>query len=215
MTNEATVPVRGKCLGCQTVALRTEYETTATVLLVRILCSVCGGKRIAKVEGVDVPTPEPERPPLRDIRVPEPDVPDLSDEQLRAELDDDPALLASIDRPAVEERMVPPPAPPGRAAAGLAASDAAGRAGWSEAELAEVKRAILAVADRLDEFTVDDVYLELGPGFPVTKGIAGRLQAARNAGVIEATGSVAFSQREGEHGHGQRIGIWRSLRRAK
>lgn len=205
-------PIRAKCLGCQTVAVRTEYETTASALLLRIRCATCGDKRIASVAEGGVEMEEAEReylrsrsepPPLRDIRVPEPDVPiegeELSEEQLRAELG--------------EEVVEPPSAPPGRLEAGLAASDASGSAGWSEEELATVKRAILAVADRLDEFTADDVWTELGSAFPVTKGIAGRLNAAAKAGVIEATGRVGISQREGEHGHGQRLGIWRSLRR--
>lgn len=206
-------PIRAKCLGCHTVEVRTSYETTATPLLLRIRCAICGEKRIASVAegGVEMEAAEREYlrsrgepPPIHDVRVPEPDVeieePELSEEQLRAELDQD---------------VEPPPAPPGRLEAGLAASDASGSAGWSEEELAAVKRAILAVADRLDEFTADDVWRELGSDFPVTKGIAGRLNAAARAGVIEATGRVAVSQREGEHGHGQRLGIWRSLRRPK
>lgn len=205
-------PIRAKCLGCHETAPRVEYETTASPLLIRIRCATCGEKRIASIAegGVEMEAAEreylrsrSEPPPIHDVRVPEPDVPiegedELSPEQLRAELDLD-----------------GPPAPPGRVEAGLAASDTSGSAGWSEEELAAVKSAILACADRLDEFTADDVWMELPFGFPVTKGLAGRLNAAAKAGVIEATGRVAISQREGEHGHGQRLGIWRLLRRAK
>jgi hypothetical protein len=36
--------------------------------------------------------------------------------------------------------------------------------------------------------------------------------AARNEGRIAATGRVAISQRNGEHGHGQRLAVWRSIR---
>lgn len=83
---------------------------------------------------------------------------------------------------------------------------------WTTIEILEVDRAIEAVASRLDEFTTDDVWPELGSDFPVTKGIGGRLKAAVGRGIIRPTGRVRFSQRTGEHGHGQRLAVWESVR---
>lgn len=87
---------------------------------------------------------------------------------------------------------------------------------WTPDEVKKVDEAIRLVADewRLatpPEFTADDVWDELGAGFPVTKGLTGRLIAARNAGLIASTGRTIISTRQGEHGHGQRLTVWRAL----
>lgn len=65
---------------------------------------------------------------------------------------------------------------------------------------------------RLDEFTTADVWAELGPGFPVTKGIAGRMLAAKNAGLIANTGRTVIAPADATGpNHGQRLTVWRAL----
>lgn len=97
---------------------------------------------------------------------------------------------------------------------------------WTDEEVAAVDAAIAAVARRrasygegaganglaLEEFTTADVWAELGPGFPVTKGIAGRMTAARSAGLIANTGrtTIAPADAPGPN-HGQRLTVWRAL----
>lgn len=80
---------------------------------------------------------------------------------------------------------------------------------WTSEELAAVDKAIRDVAAEGEPFTTDDVWRKLGPGFPVTKGIAGRLLAAVGAGVIVNTGLTDRSTRQDAHGHGQRLTVWR------
>lgn len=82
---------------------------------------------------------------------------------------------------------------------------------WSADELSAVDGAICTVAHHRDLFTADDVWATLPEGFPVTKGLAGRLNAAVNRGIIANTGSTAFARRGGEHDHRQRLAVWRSL----
>lgn len=74
MTVQAAI--RAKCLGCQGVEVRSEYETTASPNLIRIRCATCGAKRIASIAEGGVPgLTDKERAALRrDPRVPEPDV---------------------------------------------------------------------------------------------------------------------------------------------
>jgi hypothetical protein len=95
-------------------------------------------------------------------------------------------------------------------AAGMEGSDRAGRK-WSDDEVELVDEAIRLVARHWNEFTADEIWAMLPDGFPVTKGLAGRLNAARHAGTIAPTGRVAFAQRGGEHDHRQRLAVWRSL----
>lgn len=104
------------------------------------------------------------------------------------------------------------PGPPSdRHEAGIAASDLAAAYRWTPDELRAVDRAIEICAQGYDRFTADHIWRLLGDDFPVTKGLAGRLMAARNRRLIVGTGEIAFSQREGAHGHGQRLAIWKSL----
>lgn len=99
---------------------------------------------------------------------------------------------------------------PDRLADGLDASaTAAGR--WTHDETQLVDKAIRACAHFLPEFTADDVWDRLPAGFPVTKGLASRLNAASRAGIIQATDRVRKASRGGTHDHGQRLTIWRSL----
>lgn len=95
-------------------------------------------------------------------------------------------------------------------AAGMAGSNAAG-AKWSDDERDAVDRAIRRAAASCRTFTADDVWAELPRDFPVTKGLAGRLVAAANAGAIRRTGDTVVSERTGAHGHGQRLGVWRRV----
>jgi hypothetical protein len=107
----------------------------------------------------------------------------------------------------LELASVPPPPPAGTIDAGMEGSAEGGRK-WTMVEQLEVDHAIARVAERKAEFTADDVWSYLGPDFPVTKGLAGRLMAARGRGEIQSTDRVTFSQRTGEHGHGQRLAVW-------
>jgi hypothetical protein len=110
-----------------------------------------------------------------------------------------------------ELRTVPPPPPPDRFDEGIRISESVATHAWTPHEKALVDRAIELVARRQRQLTADDLWRELGPNFIVTKGLAGRLMAAKHRGLIEPTGDVTFSQRVGEHGHGQRLAVWRSL----
>lgn len=82
---------------------------------------------------------------------------------------------------------------------------------WTDEEVELVDRAIEAIACRYSEFSADDIWEALPPGFPVTKGLAGRLNKAVHAGIIGPTGRVVFAQRGGAHDHRQRLAVWRSL----
>lgn len=95
---------------------------------------------------------------------------------------------------------------------------------WTEEEVAQVDAAIRVVARLADfgrpsaeglevgEFTTADVWRELGPGFPVTKGIAGRMLAAKAAGIIANTGrTVIIDPDAAGPNHGQRLTVWRAL----
>ena len=94
---------------------------------------------------------------------------------------------------------------------GMIASKIAGDFKWTQQQIAAVDFAIVQVAKRLDRFTSDDVWIQLGPEFPVTKGMAGRLNGARARGLISNTGETSFSTRGGEHCHNQRLTVWESL----
>lgn len=108
---------------------------------------------------------------------------------------------------------------------------------WTDEEVAAVDRAIRTVAakcvakfreqrapahvddvllhvgrsDPLLEFTADNVWRELGPEFPVTKGLTGRLIAAKGDGVIRNTGTTRIADRGGDHDHGQRLTVWQAV----
>lgn len=105
----------------------------------------------------------------------------------------------------------PPHAPPGRLEAGIERSDLAASYRWTPLEQMQVDNAIETIAASTEYFTADAVWDELGPDFPVTKGLAGRLMAAVGRGTIVGSGKVTFSQRKGVHGHGQRLAVWRSM----
>jgi hypothetical protein len=94
-------------------------------------------------------------------------------------------------------------------AAGLEGSERAATR-WDEHQKALVDDAIIIVASKRaggGTFTTDDVWAQLNGAVPVTKGMTGRLTAAE----IENTKQTVISDRGGEHDHGQRLTVWRSL----
>lgn len=118
-------------------------------------------------------------------------------------------------RPAVEDQ---PATPEERRDDGIARAAAR----WTDEEVAAVDAAIAHVAaqarhdartrhvgDGLEEFTTADVWRELGPGFPVTKGIAGRMAAAKGAGLIKSTGRTTTPPKDATGpNNGQRLTLW-------
>lgn len=96
---------------------------------------------------------------------------------------------------------------------------------WTDDEVRRVDKAIADVAaqaahdartrhvgDGLAEFTTADVWAELGDGFPVTKGIAGRMLAAKATGLIANTGRTVIAPKDATGpNHGQRLTVWRAL----
>lgn len=79
---------------------------------------------------------------------------------------------------------------------------------WTGEQQRQVDNAIATVARRKGLFTSDDIWQELGATFPVTKGLAGRLNSAVKRQVIQNTGRVTQANRGGLHDHGQRLTIW-------
>ena len=109
-------------------------------------------------------------------------------------------------------RAVEPQEPPGAAfGRGMNGSAKAART-WTDEETAQVDATIRTLAENLDYFSADDVWLVLGPEFRVTKGMGIRLQLARRAGIIRQSGDEIRSKRPGEHGHAQRLDVWEGVR---
>lgn len=95
---------------------------------------------------------------------------------------------------------------------------------WTDAEAARVDEAIATVARRVARIadspsgperatlTTADVWAELAGAVPVTKGIAGRMLAAKAAGLIANTGRTATAPPDAPGpNHGQRLTVWRAL----
>ena len=82
---------------------------------------------------------------------------------------------------------------------------------WTPEQMTMVDEAIKKCHYFQPEFTADDIWFRLPKDFPVTKGLAARLNYAANRGLIMATDRTRKSTRDNEHGHGQRLTIWRSL----
>jgi hypothetical protein len=91
---------------------------------------------------------------------------------------------------------------------------------WTDEEVAKVDEVIKGLAEGRYyptppdgiEFTTADVWAILGDGFPVTKGIAGRMTSAKGAGLIESTGRTTYPPVNAPGpNNGQRLTVWRSL----
>ena len=102
---------------------------------------------------------------------------------------------------------VTPPTPTER---GLARSEESARR-WDDHQLRQVHQAIEACIRFLPEFTADDIWTRLPADFPVTKGLASQLSKFAREGRIEATDRTRKSTRGGDHCHGQRLTIWRTV----
>lgn len=79
---------------------------------------------------------------------------------------------------------------------------------WTPEQQKQVDAAISRVAHRQQYFTADDIWADLGAGFPVTKGLAGRLNAAVRRKLIQNTGQISHANRGGAHDHAQRLTVW-------
>lgn len=90
-------------------------------------------------------------------------------------------------------------------------SQAVADAKWTPFQQRQVDQAIEACARQLGVFTADDVWARLGQHFPVTKGLAGRLNAAVRRRIIVNTGNVRHANRGGQHDHAQRLTVWASV----
>jgi hypothetical protein len=125
-----------------------------------------------------------------------------------------------VGRPAIVDE---PATPEERRDEGIARASAK----WTDEEAAAVDAAIRTVAEvaadmaaqgepfteglGLGEFTTADVWQELGTSVPVTKGIAGRMTAAKSAGLIANTGRTIIAPKDATGpNHGQRLTVWRA-----
>ena len=79
---------------------------------------------------------------------------------------------------------------------------------WSGEQQRQVDAAIMHVARTKGLFTADDIWQHLGPTFEVTKGLAGRLNAAVHQKIIRNTGTISHAKRGGLHDHAQRLTVW-------
>lgn len=79
---------------------------------------------------------------------------------------------------------------------------------WTGEQQRQVDAAIMHVARTKGLFTADDIWQHLGPTFKVTKGLAGRLNAAVRQNIIRNTGTISHAKRGGLHDHAQRLTVW-------
>lgn len=93
----------------------------------------------------------------------------------------------------------------------IAESQRSADARWTPAQQVQVDAAIRTAATRFELFTADQVWQLLPADFPITKGLAARLNCAARAGVIRNSGQTAIANRGGKHDHAQRLTVWASL----
>jgi hypothetical protein len=87
-------------------------------------------------------------------------------------------------------------------------SERVGNFKWTGDQQRQVDAAIMHVARTKGLFTADDIWQHLGPTFTVTKGLAGRLNAAVRQKIIYNTGTISHAKRGGLHDHAQRLTVW-------
>jgi hypothetical protein len=120
-----------------------------------------------------------------------------------------PMMVGQIDTHYTCKRQAEMPPEPFQTA--LEASQAAADTKWSPLQQAQVDSAIRRAAAKKTFITADDVWAHLPETFPVTKGLAARLNVAARKGYIENTGTTTVARRGGTHDHAQRLTLWRSL----
>ena len=106
---------------------------------------------------------------------------------------------------AYREELAQPATPFAKA---MQVSERVGNFKWTGEQQRQVDAAIMKVARTKGLFTADDIWQELGAAFPVTKGLAGRLNAAVRQNIIRNTGTVSHAKRGGFHDHAQRLTVW-------
>ena len=122
-------------------------------------------------------------------------------------MNNQPELFAPvIGLGAYREELAQQPAKPFVAA--MQISTRVGNFKWTGEQQRQVDAAIMNVARTKGMFTADDIWQELGATFPVTKGLAGRLNAAVRQNIIRNTGTVSHAKRGGLHDHAQRLTVW-------
>lgn len=82
---------------------------------------------------------------------------------------------------------------------------------WTEHEERFVLPAIEIVARRLPRYTTQAVWEQLGATFPRSKAIGAKMMDAKRRGWHTQTDDYELSSEAGEHGHAQRLVVWRSL----
>lgn len=84
---------------------------------------------------------------------------------------------------------------------------------WTENQKAYVLKAIIAVAERLDEFTADDIWDELNGAVPLNNGMTPMLKLASKRGIADTTGKKVTTRRDSS-GKGKSRTVWYSLIKA-
>lgn len=83
---------------------------------------------------------------------------------------------------------------------------------WTSGEQAQVRAAIVILAQTVESFTTDDVWEVLGPEVPKTPGITAMMREATRDGYIEPTDRYRDSRRDdrADHDQGRRLVVWAS-----
>lgn len=117
-----------------------------------------------------------------------------------------------VNAPPPQPSVRPTPVPePTGFARGMADSQLSADAHWTALDRLALVRAIENLAALGEDFTTDDVWAAMPPDFPVSKGIGAVINSQVRRGILRNTGRTRLSTREGEHGKGQRLTIWRGV----